>query len=108
MRPFGRYKYVGALGLGMRKLYNAVVDAQHKLNQQDLLDDRAVGYVHPETLDDFLADLEMFIPAGERPKVAGMALERSAGVPKNTVVLVHVEAARYGPKAIAFGKIDEN
>jgi len=75
---------------------HAVVEAMQQLERQDYDPQKVIIYTHPVTYKEAL----------EYPQVYGATIEKTANVPEGMVILVHLDAMRLGPKAIAFSEVD--
>jgi len=88
-------------------LHDAVMDAQRELESNGYGTRKVVVYAHPTDKRGFVKDHMSWIETVEkRDKIGGLALETTPNVPRGTVMVAHLEAARYGPGAIAFGQFE--
>lgn len=93
----------------MTEFTDAVTDAQKQLNRRDYEPFEAIVYAHPNTVTGELNKNPMVLKerVGEPPTVNGSTIETTPNVPENVVVLVHLDAMRLGPDAVAFETIEE-
>jgi len=84
---------------------HAVVEAMEQLERRDYDPKKGIIYTHPVTYKEGLENVD-YIPYDESPQVYGVTIEKTANVPEDMVILVHLAAMRLGPKAIAFSEVD--
>jgi len=83
---------------------HAVVEAMEQLERQDYDPKKGIIYTHPVTYKEALENVD-FIPYDESPQVYGVTIEKTANVPEGMVILVHLDAMRHGPDAVAFAEL---
>jgi hypothetical protein len=89
----------------MSAFVDAVSEALHELDREDCNTDRVVIYTHPETLEEAKEEMDYLQPFTQGAEVYGKTIEVTPNVPKDMIVVAHLDAAMIGPVGVQFQEV---
>lgn len=88
------------------ELFDAVRDACVRFENRGYDTDRAFLFVHPKTIPK-TNDTYLRYDSSSPPSISGLSVEETAALPENVILLVHSQAARYGPDSLVFETVEK-